>query len=194
MVGDDSLKLSVTYQAAFHADVRKFRFAIHDPPIGPLPGSLALIADESSASYTCSGSASQTDVDTTTTITWTGGGNVPAARTTGGAPNSFQMVFNGVGGPTVTVGIIHGPGPGCDGTTVTSGPAGTITSTFHWDLSRPDTFDIGALPVEPNDPSFPAGSHSFAICPSPPTFTLPHCQIQWSTVAATFPPDATSAR
>jgi len=195
IIGDGSLRVLVTYNVAFRSDVRRFRLAIHDPPSGPFLFNPNVIADESSASYTCSGSATDTFGDLTETITWSGGGNMSASHVVPAPDNSFQMVFSGLSAPTVMVNVDQGKGPGCDWTTVTTGPDGTITSSGHSDFSSPAPFDIGALPVEPNDPSFAGGSKSdSAACFGPPAFTVPKCRVDWDTFTAMLPPDATSAR
>jgi hypothetical protein len=184
VLGDGSLSVSVNYRAVFRNDVRKFRGGIHFPPTGPFFIGTNLIVDESSASYSCSGSATLGDY----TIQWTGAGNMPASRTIGD-PNSFQMILDGSSGP-VTVLIISGPsGAGCDWTVV--GPDGYFLSG-HSDLSG-GNFDIGAMPIEPNDPSFPADSRSQGCVPLP-AFNPSQCKMQWNTIPAMFPPDPTSAR
>ncbi|HXN25004.1 MAG TPA: IPT/TIG domain-containing protein [Candidatus Dormibacteraeota bacterium] len=191
--GDGSLKATITYHALFRPDVRKVRTVIHLPPIGPF-FTTATLTDESTASYACSGSAVSTVGSTTTTITWTGAGNVPASRVLPPSANSFQMGLNGIPGPTVQVTTDHGPEPGCDWTSVLVTPDGTYTQTGHWRLKGPE-FDIGVMPIEPSDPSFPGGSKSdFPFCDAPQTFTPARCRVDWGPIPAAFRPDPNSAR
>lgn len=194
--GDGSLQASITYRVAFRADIRKVRGVIHDPPIGPnLLLTASHIPDESSATYACSGTAVETTSAGTTTITWTGSGNVPGTRARPNPAGTFDMGLENTTGP-VNINIYHGPGPGCDWTRVFVTSDGMeFSSSGHWDLDvRP--FDIGAMPIEPNDPSFPAGSRDLsAFCTNtPPTFTTPQCRMEWDAIPAMFPPDPNSPR
>jgi hypothetical protein len=197
--GADTLQVDIVYRVALRVDIRKVRLVIHELPVGPFFGNIGIIPDESSAFYLCSGRSVTTVLDTTTTITWTGTGNMSGSRVVPVSADSFNLGLNGIPGPNVNAGFDHGANPGCDWTVVTVTPGGTITDTGRWNLYVP-TFDIGPLAVEPNDPSFPGDFRNLTGQPGCnsglPTSqsTVLQCRIEWDAILATSPPDPNSGR
>ncbi len=197
--GADTLQVDIVYHVALRVDIRKVRLVIHELPVGPFFGNIGIIPDESSAFYLCSGRSVTTVGDTTTTITWTGTGNMSGSRVVPVSADSFNLGLNGIPGPNVSAGFDHGANAGCNWTMVTVTPGGTTTATGRWNLGVP-TFDIGPLAVEPNDPSFPADCRNLTgqpgcqgVLPTSQS-TILRCRVEWDQIFATSPPDPDSGR
>ena len=189
--GDDTLQASITYYGNFRAEVRKFRPAIHLPPVVP---SLVntFIPDESAAHYTCSGRAVSTQPGVTITITWTGEGLVPAARNEPIPANSFEMKVDGPDPLMLT--ISHGSDVTC-GWTITEISDDGTEFTFSGTAPLPGLLvNLGTMPVEPADPSIPGNVTMFLGCGSLPTFGPTQCSVGSNRMVATYPPDPSSAR
>jgi hypothetical protein len=189
--GDDTLQATITYRGAFRADVRKFRPVVHLPPADPTLAT-SLIPDESSASYECSGRAVFAQPGYTLTITWEGSGTVPAARFEPLPANSFLMTLEGAS--PVRLGITYGSDVACRWTVVQAFPDGTTFTDSGTSPLPGASVDLGRLPVEPDDPSLPAGFRTFLGCATMPSIGQPHCRLEWDRMVATYPPDPDSAR
>ena len=65
--------------------------------------------------------------------------------------------------------------------------------TGHDPITMPG-FDIGPLPVEPDDPSFPAGFRNLTTDLCFAGFGQATCRIEWDDIRAQSPPDPDSPR